>query len=298
MFAIAILLLCDGIQGGNAVPPNNARIMDDFRELDAITISRDISRAVRFLDKLDKENYWSFGAGLGPTDRRSLQLSAVRAWKDFLFDSKGHLVAGDGNTNEPKKQIDTGAVSWTSTLSIGADSAKILNLLSHENPAVRWVGVYKASFLLKESPELKNAIRQLATADPYIVIARQEVASKDGLPAPPGLTTNVFVAPLREASENALSAASENAPASKDLSFDGVSMLLKLYVASPLYRADILNALYYLDPAEKARVEAALRAPEIVKNYAADEVRLFQRASEANIYTDPTKFEAPTTGKK
>jgi len=68
------------------IPPS--KIPAYYDTINEAAWESDASRMVSILVELDSVRFWSFGAGLGPTDAQAIQVTALEAFADHLLDDE------------------------------------------------------------------------------------------------------------------------------------------------------------------------------------------------------------------
>ena len=149
----------------NVLPTARCRgdeIQNLYREMHSAIHVKNLQDTVELLHKLDSTNVWSFGAGLGPTDDRFLQVSLIRDAAVFLSSDNG---GPHSDIQLLASKSGSAFGNWPELLSVlPGDEQGMLRLLQDQNPAVRWLGLYKASFLKDGTPSLRKAASTSAIA--------------------------------------------------------------------------------------------------------------------------------------
>ena len=219
-----------------------------LRRMDELTIKKDPVAILNLLGELDTVEFWSFGAGLGPTDSDSLQLTALQAFYDSLSDSEGRprfdpsIGAG--------LSLATNTLRWVHLLQTDPNNQRELTrLLDDDKPAVRWLGLKKATFLAQFDDSVRDKLRALASGDPYVQISRRLQQTDKNRPPTPGMTVNEFVCPLRELACGLLNR--HGYKVSMDIGIvaqRGVDRLIYIYDSDEKKRRAVLDAISLLDP--------------------------------------------------
>ena len=202
---------------------------------------------VQFLGELDTQGVWSFGAGLGPTDSQALQLNAIENFEPYLFDEKGNLKLSKAEQKILRTNSNT--LKWAEILSFKSDDRKrLLEILNDENPAVRWIGIKKAT-LTRPDETLVGQLQNIAKTDKFVQVQRRQIKTKNNRPSPPGLTVNELNCPLRQFACDALSAWGITCTVDEaSVAKRGVEFLAGMYVRNKAVRQSVMEAVNGLNP--------------------------------------------------
>lgn len=231
---------------------------EDFpRLINAIvTISAEESQSkgLALLDELSKFDGWSFGGAVGPSDKTSLLMVALRSFEPFLgwkSGSIGNVIA------EPTSKVQ----QWL--LADPLSTASMVTMLRSKDPVERWIACEKLMANGSVIPDLLPILQEIAREDDYLRIVKRPF---DGSRSPLGRDTeNIFEAPIRTGSIELLRLAGEAtaAPDPAGLSHDGLVWLSKIYLERSndrLARFGMESALRMLAPLTPEIVDAQRRA--------------------------------------
>lgn len=219
-----------------------------YWRVDTALIRHDTQEMLAILAELDSAHFWSFGAGIGPTDPDSLQFQIVRAM--FM-----HGLDGRGRVTEPCRSGTiraTGEITqkWLDAFDTPPDNWREVTRLLHDaKPAIRLIGLRKVAMFTRIDAEIANALHRVMTTDPYVQITRKPIANTGNRPSPPGLATTDFSFPLREAACQVLNA--KGVPCmidNQELAMAGVREMAKMWVLQSERRKALQDAISLLDP--------------------------------------------------
>lgn len=217
-----------------------------YQRMDDALTQRDPTAMFGLLAELDSVDIWSFGAGLGPTDAKSLQMRAVQVFSEYLLDSQGRMVAAEAIKNTASGEK---ALHWIQLFQTDPnDSRELARLLKNDNPAVRWLALKKASFL-GQNGAIIDTVRDIVESDPYVQISRQPTTPIQSRPSPPGMTANAVVFPLRMFACQLLSKWGDACKLDNTSNArDGIQALARMWEQAPNRRSSIQEAIKLLNP--------------------------------------------------
>jgi hypothetical protein len=219
-----------------------------YRRIDDSAIKKDVVGMLSVLAELDTVELWSFGAGIGPTDSASMQLTALQAFYDSLCDDKGRSRLD--NSILVKIAPTTNVLGWVHWFQIDPkNQGELLRLLDNDKPAIRWLGLKKAASLAQLDNSLRDRLRVMAEGDRYVQICRRLVQTDKSRPPPPGMTVNEFVCPLRELACELLNRHGDKLHVDdRTVAQSGVQRLVRIYDGDERKRRSVLDAVAVLRP--------------------------------------------------
>jgi hypothetical protein len=130
-------------------------------------------------------------------------------------------------------------------------------MLRDNSPAVRWIGIQKASEQIPLKAEIRDELRRVAQTDPYVVFARvAKPWTATNAPRPLHWTQNDVTLPLRlKAAAVLRSAIKEEISTEVDIGELGIRRLTEAGSGHPERNTDILTAVHLLS--EKSPVRSA-----------------------------------------
>lgn len=237
-------LLALNISLGQVTSGHELLIPKYYDKINSTAINGDANGMISLLAEFDHLDLWSFGAGLGPTDSESMQLTAIQAFYKSLCNDAGL----------PRPELaqtalqDNALLTWHQNIMMDPkDSGALSNLLLSEKPAFRWLGLKKASSLPLIGGDLIDILRNIAIHDPYVRIIRIIQREEMDRPSPPGKTINEFSCPIRDMARDIL--IQHGVDAIKDelsISRTGISYLDHIYSRNAHRRQDVVDAIMLL----------------------------------------------------
>ena len=237
-------LLALNISLGQVTTGHEVLIPKYYDKINSTAINGDANGMLSLLAEFDRLDLWSFGAGLGPTDSESMQLTAIQAFYKRLCNDDGLPLPGLEQTIVQ----DNALIIWRQNIMVDPkDRGSLSNLLLNEKPAVRWLGLKKAYSLPLIGSELIDILRNIAMHDPYVRIIRIIQREEMDRPSPPGKTINEFSCPFRDMARDLL--IQHGVDAIKDelsISRTGISYLDHIYSQNAYRRQDVVDAIMLL----------------------------------------------------
>lgn len=118
--------------------------------------------AVFALSELDEYTGIELAGGGGSGGSAAMQLIVLR-------DGMGYLFEPDGAFIHPEPPKTDGEKIWIARLSVSSQNTQgLLELLSHTNAAVRFIGLVKVRRLSKFPPVVEDALRKIVESDPWV----------------------------------------------------------------------------------------------------------------------------------
>jgi hypothetical protein len=229
---------------GQANSGGELLIQKYYEIINSTAIDGDTNDMISLLTEFDHLELWGFGAGLGPTDSESMQLTAIQAFYKRLCNDDGLPLP------ELKQTIvqNNAFLAWRHHIMVDPkDSEALSNLLLSGKPAVRWLGLKKASSLSLIGREQIDILRSIAMHDPYVRIIRINQRKEMDRPSPPGKTVNEFACPFRDMAHDILLQHGVNAKKDEiSISNTGISYLDHIYSHHKNKRQDIIDAIMLL----------------------------------------------------
>ena len=141
-----------------------------------------------------KQMQWSMGAGQGPTDSDSLQITVLRAFASRLLDEEGKYT---GILQSSDNQEIQQWINWLSVLPTNHEG--VFKMLDNSSSPVRWLGLKKTSFIKKLPDTIVTKLEDMVRTDDYVRIVGISIDTGPGQPPPPpGAGINDFKCPLRD----------------------------------------------------------------------------------------------------
>ena len=229
------------------------QIQEFFEKLDRTYRAHDATELVRLIASVEGKDYWSFGAGFGPTDTVSLQIRALSAGADQLFNKSGVIPAdlvtalGNNLTGAEKTTIDLLNIDPTA-------EAAMKTLLESPNANARWIGIYKTRFIPSPTTSIVNEMRRISAEDDYVIISKLPRPWTGPGPQPLEWYRKDFVAPLRDMARTQLAAWNQSPPREKELPAKiGWKKLLRIYTQQKDKRQHILAGIADIDDDSPAK---------------------------------------------
>jgi hypothetical protein len=252
----ALILVCYlKVNSYGAIGPN---CEDFFQELDSAHNKHDAVALIRLAAATVGKDCWSMGGAQGPTDAASLRLRAFWSAGEWIFDGNGAL-RGDvrdaiANPTDAENQI----IDWLTVLP--TDTQKMLSLLMNDDPAARWVGIYKTRFVAPSPTPIIQALTNIVANDNDIVLTNIPIPRTDATPVPSPGVTREFVAPLRRFASEQLAKWNQNVSVDEtDVARAGVENLLDEYSSNSAHKDTIVWAISRLTMGHSPVAEQALR---------------------------------------
>ena len=237
------LLLCSTVTADRG-----SKLMEFYAVLDSCYSRKDVPCLIRLAARTEGNDLWAMGRGLGPTNAASLRIEALELRAKSMFDELGLLrnevvSALEGSLSEREREL------LTQLATDPADPAQMLQLLTSEDPSVRWIGIYKARFLAKSAAPIVQKLRTIAASDDFVLLDERAVGATPVPEGGRGETRLEFVAPLRTLANKRLSKWTETvAEDPGDVARTGLRRLVNDYLAEPTRELEILGAVERFHP--------------------------------------------------
>ena len=269
--AIFTLMLLTGVQfftplfGEDVqvkVPEQHRKAADDsfvvfYEKIDAAAFHKNLRQLLSVLSDLDAFHAVSFGKGLGPQDKNSLQLTVLQVIQFYFFGVNGKL-----KPFELKEDLSDNEKKWLEKISIDPqNSNKVISLLREEQVAVRWLGIVKASYFTPDVNVVK-ILQQIVLCDSYVIIAGKPLIISNKINDLPdngmvGKIESNFSCPLREKAYSVLNKWGYKIDIdTSSINRRGIYYLARLYNNSdnPILKKQIIDAISLFSPNNSAIV--------------------------------------------
>lgn len=236
------------------------RVAAILRRIALLETTKNPKEVMSILDEIQSFDFWTMGGGFGPTDNANTTIGVLEFSRPFF--------AWDSAQGVPAEVAQLRAPPLSRWLRADASAEPaMLELLAHENPAARWIGVGKIAARGNPSPNLIQALESIAQFDGDLRIRREPLPpDESGKRRPFGQEDgNFFDAPLRKKAIAALAAAGRNAPTfdQNAVNHEGLVWLGKTYLtrqANAVDRLGLEGALRQLYPASPEILAAQAKA--------------------------------------
>lgn len=208
-----------------------------YQDLDEAIINKSPDKIITILEEVNHKNIFSFGAGLGPSDKKYLEYFIVNISYDFMVTSELN----------PK---------WKRFYDVEFDDEnEITDMLLSDNTGVRLIALRKLEGS-EINDNLIDTLINIVNNDNLIFISKHyKTLNKDSdSPPSPGSSVHDFSAPLRELSYKILNDWNVNTHLSeKKIAIDGVNRLAEIFLKGNSYvKKDVLFAISMLDASSDA----------------------------------------------
>lgn len=260
-WAISLLWPIAAMTALEDVPKVNSTLTDipsAYSRIQSACSRESVGEVLTLLELLDESDLWSFGAGLGPTDGRYLQLRLLDASKSFLLNVNGEIAEGSW----PEGIVTPIGDSWAAVLSIRpVDTAGLITLMTNTNPAKRLIALEKCSRIAIAPKAMVEAVQARALSDEYVIIVRKPIEwHSSEFPPPTGQYVSDFEAPLRTRARELLDAWGLAMPMS-NLANDAWTMVWDQYDKRVSEREEIVRAVNYVDDRSEVKRQLRMRRP-------------------------------------
>ncbi|MCC5790892.1 MAG: hypothetical protein JJT75_14780 [Opitutales bacterium] len=234
----------------NAICASGSDIQKYYEKLDDAFSNRSTTEIVMILSETESSEFWSFGAGLGPTNNESFQIRVTSLLFNYFGTEEGYLKNIDSGA--AKSDLDENSKKWIDFFQVSPkNSDRVLFLLNSEKGALRNIGLHKVEYIDSIDKKIESALRNIFSNDPYFQIVRKPVNPKGSRPAPPGLTENEVVFPLRKFSCQLLTKFGHPCELNEmTMAKDFIEILAQMWKENPEQRTAIEIALKLLNKKE------------------------------------------------